>query len=231
MKYIKTFEQFVNNKSDNMSESLTGPTKFKGNKVNDLYKIIKGSTDVMVQTNKGKEYAVFDANELKRDLNSTTVFVADEDGEEIELKVSDISLITIDESYITEGKIADIESEIASINTKSDESGEMQEADYKRLKKLISRIDKYTTSALVSHEELGKIEAKIHELSEESKAATEKIKSNTESLKANHKGGGFSFAGLMDANKQSFARIESINTEIKDLNKQRDRLLTKIESI
>jgi len=132
---------------------------------------------------------------------------------------------------VFEGKLADIESEIASINSTLDKEGEITETDLKRLKKLTSRIDKYVTMKETCQKELEELETKLHELAEQSKAATDKIKSNTESLKANHKGGGFSFGGLMDANKALFATIEACNNEMKDINKKRDRVYSKIESI
>jgi len=98
MKYIKTFEQFLNNNSnDNMSEGIK-KIKFKGKKVNDLYRIIKDNDTVMVILDKGKEYSIDDIDEIRNDLNASTIFCSDEDGKEVEINISDIQSIEIDES-------------------------------------------------------------------------------------------------------------------------------------
>jgi len=102
MKYIKTFEQYMDDDSDdNMSEGVKR-IKFKGKKVNDLYNILKptDNDDAMIFANH-KEYSINDMDELRNDLHATTIFVNDEDGAEHEIKVSDIEFVEIDESLKT----------------------------------------------------------------------------------------------------------------------------------
>jgi len=86
MKYIHTFESFLN-------ESLNeGRKPFKGKTVNDLYRLVKNDDDALVFV-KGKMYSILDPEEMKNDLSNKSTFVYDEEGSESEVNISDIEFI------------------------------------------------------------------------------------------------------------------------------------------
>lgn len=101
--YIKTLEQFSNIESNEIVEGIKNIV-FKGKKVNDLYRIVKDEDDITIKTNDGKEYTIDDTDELRNDLQATTVTVTDDDDEDYILNISDIKIVQIDESiksYLT----------------------------------------------------------------------------------------------------------------------------------
>jgi hypothetical protein len=111
MKYLKTFEQFINESSINEKR-----VNFKGKKVGDLYKIIK-NVDSAEFFAKGKTYGI-EADDIKHDLNDTTVFGFDEDGGEHEIRINDIEFIELFEnapslntSGVKPGEIVEIDGE------------------------------------------------------------------------------------------------------------------------
>lgn len=67
---------------------------FKGKSVNQLYNIVKNEPNVLVFAN-GQEYSLLDTDEMKNDLNNTITYGYTKDGDEVELKVSDIEFITV----------------------------------------------------------------------------------------------------------------------------------------
>jgi hypothetical protein len=73
---------------------------FKGKTTNDLYKIVKADANAMVFAN-GNHYSV-DAENMRNDLRNPSIIVTDEDGEEFEIKVSDIEFIELNERVIKE---------------------------------------------------------------------------------------------------------------------------------
>lgn len=95
MKNLQTFEEFLNESS--LNEKRERRISFKGNKTNQLYNIVKGAENSMIFAN-GKHYSV-DVEEMRHDLQNPTVIATDEDGEEFEIKVSDIEFIEIYESH------------------------------------------------------------------------------------------------------------------------------------
>lgn len=68
-----------------------GRKPFKGKKVNDLYRIIKNESYPMIFAN-GMTLSV-EPDDLRSDLQNTSVIATDSDGEEIEVQVSDIEFI------------------------------------------------------------------------------------------------------------------------------------------
>ena len=89
MKHIQTFESFLN-------ETLINERRvsFKGKRINDLYRIIKDDSNAMIFAN-GKHFSVGDIDELKNDLQSDTVYLYGDDGEEAEVKIQDIEFIDL----------------------------------------------------------------------------------------------------------------------------------------
>lgn len=111
MKYLKTFEQFINESSINERR-----VNFKGNKASDLYKIIKDVDSVEVFV-KGKHYGI-ESDDIKHSLNDTIVFGFDKDGAEHEVKIKDIEFVELFEnapslntSGVKAGEIIDIDGE------------------------------------------------------------------------------------------------------------------------
>ncbi len=111
MKYLKTFEQFINESSIN-EKRIT----FKGTKVSDLYKLIKNADSVEFFA-KGKTYGI-EADDIKHDLNDKVVFGFDDDGGEHEIKVQDIEFVELFEnapslntSGVKPGEIIEIDGE------------------------------------------------------------------------------------------------------------------------
>ena len=111
MKYLKTFEQFINESSINERR-----VSFKGKKVSDLYKIIKNVDSAEFFAN-GKHYGI-EPDDIKHDLNDTTVFGFDQDGGEHEIKIHDIEFVELFEnapalntSGVKPGEIVDIDGE------------------------------------------------------------------------------------------------------------------------
>lgn len=100
MKYIKTFEQFMDDRGDSINERRVS---FHGKTVNDLYRIVKTNPDSEIIVN-GKSYNIIDIDEMKNDLKNDTTFGIDEDGGEHEIRVKDIDYIEIIESVIHESE-------------------------------------------------------------------------------------------------------------------------------
>lgn len=73
---------------------------FKGKTTNDLYNIVKADANAMVFAN-GNHYSV-DAEDMRNDLRNPSIIVTDEDGEEFEIKVSDIEFIELNERVVKE---------------------------------------------------------------------------------------------------------------------------------
>ena len=73
---------------------------FKGKTTNDLYNIVKADANAMVFAN-GNRYSV-DAEDMRNDLRNPSIIVTDEDGEEFEIKVSDIEFIELNERVVKE---------------------------------------------------------------------------------------------------------------------------------
>ena len=96
MKNLQTFEEFLN-------ESILNEKRisFRGKTTNDLYRIVKNDPNSMVFAN-GKHYSILDPSEMRNDLKNDSTYVYDKDGEEYEIKVSDIEFIEINESKMNE---------------------------------------------------------------------------------------------------------------------------------
>jgi hypothetical protein len=82
MKHIKLYEEFVNESRKT----------FKGRLVSDLYREVKGRTDVVVIA-KGKTYNLNDVEELNRFLDDDMINLDDENGMTKRISISSIDSI------------------------------------------------------------------------------------------------------------------------------------------
>ena len=73
---IPNFNEYLNEKR----------ISFKGKSVNDLYRIVKTSSNAMVFAN-GNYYSILDPDEMRNDLRSDSTYLTDKDGEEFEIKL------------------------------------------------------------------------------------------------------------------------------------------------
>lgn len=103
MKNLQTFVEFINesntfesdetNIDKNDEAVLERRVSFKGKIANDLYKIIKDEKFAEVFA-KGNHYSV-DRDDLRNDLKNDYIIGLDPDGEEFDIKVTDIEFITL----------------------------------------------------------------------------------------------------------------------------------------